>query len=111
MASVCGGSLALMDAGVNISTPAAGVAVGLVSRYSGDDTKHMTDYRILTDILVCSLAFSRLLNKCFLFCLLLSVAGGWAVNNAVTEGFILKSSMGDRLRKEERRDDCLACQS
>lgn len=52
MASVCGGSLALMDAGVNISSPAAGVAVGLVSRYSGDDTKHMTDYKILTDILV-----------------------------------------------------------
>ena len=31
MATVCGGSLALMDAGVPISTPAAGVAVGLVS--------------------------------------------------------------------------------
>ena len=31
MATVCGGSLALMDAGVPISNPAAGVAVGLVS--------------------------------------------------------------------------------
>ncbi|XP_054264360.1 polyribonucleotide nucleotidyltransferase 1, mitochondrial [Macrosteles quadrilineatus] len=51
MASVCGGSLALMDAGVNVSAPAAGVAIGLVSRYNADDTKHMTDYRILTDIL------------------------------------------------------------
>ncbi|GLH01525.1 hypothetical protein R5R35_006657 [Gryllus longicercus] len=51
MASVCGGSLALMDAGVPISSPAAGVAIGLVSRYENEDTKHMEDYRILTDIL------------------------------------------------------------
>ncbi|CAH2983536.1 unnamed protein product [Chilo suppressalis] len=43
MASVCGGSLALMDAGVNMAAPVAGVAVGLVTR---DD-----DYRILTDLL------------------------------------------------------------
>ena len=32
MASVCGGSMALMDAGVDIAAPAAGVAMGLVSR-------------------------------------------------------------------------------
>ena len=32
MASVCGGSMALMDAGVDLSAPAAGVAMGLVSR-------------------------------------------------------------------------------
>ncbi|XP_049782136.1 polyribonucleotide nucleotidyltransferase 1, mitochondrial [Schistocerca cancellata] len=51
MASVCAGSLALMDAGVNISAPAAGVAIGLFSRYPKNDTKHMEDYRILTDIL------------------------------------------------------------
>ncbi|KAH8383573.1 hypothetical protein KR009_009337 [Drosophila setifemur] len=51
MASVCGGSLALMDAGVPVSAPAAGVAIGLVTKYEGDDTKHMQDYRILTDIL------------------------------------------------------------
>lgn len=51
MASVCGGSLALMDAGVEISAPAAGVAVGLVTRYEGSDTKHIHDYRLLTDIL------------------------------------------------------------
>ncbi|XP_046686776.1 polyribonucleotide nucleotidyltransferase 1, mitochondrial-like [Homalodisca vitripennis] len=51
MASVCGGSLALMDAGVDISAPAAGVAIGLVTRCENDDTKHLTDYRILTDIL------------------------------------------------------------
>ncbi|KAG8238639.1 hypothetical protein J437_LFUL018238 [Ladona fulva] len=51
MASVCGGSLALMDAGVPVSSPAAGVAMGLVTRYQGTDTKHIEDYRILTDIL------------------------------------------------------------
>lgn len=58
MASVCGGSLALMDAGVEISAAAAGVAVGLVTRYEGTDTKHILDYRLLTDIsvpvLICS---------------------------------------------------------
>lgn len=52
MASVCGGSLALMDAGVPISTAAAGVAVGLVSKYQDTDTKHIEDYVLLTDILV-----------------------------------------------------------
>lgn len=52
MATVCGGSLALMDAGVPISSPAAGVAIGLISRYAHNDTKHMEDYKLLTDILV-----------------------------------------------------------
>ncbi|MBZ5636518.1 MAG: polyribonucleotide nucleotidyltransferase [Acidobacteriia bacterium] len=42
MASVCGGTLALMDAGVPISSPVAGVAMGLVKE--GDA------YAILTDI-------------------------------------------------------------
>ncbi|CAH1113717.1 unnamed protein product [Psylliodes chrysocephalus] len=50
MASVCGGSLALMDAGVPLSSPAAGVAMGLVTKY--DSTKsNIEDYRILTDLL------------------------------------------------------------
>lgn len=53
MASVCGGSLALMDAGVPVSAPAAGVAIGLISRYNDNDTKHIEDYKLLTDILVC----------------------------------------------------------
>ncbi|XP_013171151.1 PREDICTED: polyribonucleotide nucleotidyltransferase 1, mitochondrial [Papilio xuthus] len=48
MASVCGGSLALLDAGVALSAPAAGVAVGLVSRYKDGA---LCDYRILTDLL------------------------------------------------------------
>ena len=52
MASVCGGSLALMDAGVPITAAAAGVAIGLVTKYNNEDTKHLSDYRILTDILV-----------------------------------------------------------
>lgn len=52
MATVCGGSLALMDAGVPVSAPAAGVAIGLLTKYSEEDPKNIEDYRILTDILV-----------------------------------------------------------
>lgn len=51
MASVCGGSLALMDAGVPITMPAAGVAIGLVTNVN-PKTKEIQDYRILTDLLV-----------------------------------------------------------
>ncbi|RZF43079.1 hypothetical protein LSTR_LSTR001257 [Laodelphax striatellus] len=51
MASVCAGSMALMDAGVPISCHAAGVAIGLLSKYEENDTKHMEDYCILTDLL------------------------------------------------------------
>jgi polyribonucleotide nucleotidyltransferase len=43
MASVCGSTLSLMDAGVPISAPVAGIAMGLVM----EDEK----YRVLTDIL------------------------------------------------------------
>ncbi len=43
MASVCGASLALMDAGVPLKAPVAGVAMGLVKEEDG--------YAILTDIL------------------------------------------------------------
>ena len=43
MATVCGGSLALMDAGVPLKAPCAGIAMGLVV---GEDHK----YAILTDI-------------------------------------------------------------
>src|SRR5690349_18969654 len=43
MATVCGGSLALMDAGVPLKAPCAGIAMGLVF---GDERK----YSILTDI-------------------------------------------------------------
>lgn len=57
MASICGGSLALMDAGVPIDQPAAGVAIGLMTNYDSDDTKHIKEYRILTDILVRTLKY------------------------------------------------------
>ena len=43
MASVCGASLALMDAGVPLRAPVAGIAMGLV--------KEEDDYAVLTDIL------------------------------------------------------------
>jgi polyribonucleotide nucleotidyltransferase len=36
MASVCAGTLALMDAGVPVKTPVAGISVGLVTEF-GDD--------------------------------------------------------------------------
>ncbi|XP_037293955.1 polyribonucleotide nucleotidyltransferase 1, mitochondrial [Manduca sexta] len=48
MASVCGGSLALLDAGLALSAPAAGVAIGLVTRRNETG---IDDYRILTDLL------------------------------------------------------------
>ena len=49
MASICGGSLALMDAGVPISNPCAGISVGLVTER--DDAGKITKHVILTDIL------------------------------------------------------------
>lgn len=51
MASVCGGSLALMDAGVPISTAVAGVAIGLISKPNPEKPSEIQDYRLLTDIL------------------------------------------------------------
>ena len=47
MASVCGGCLALMDAGVKIKKPVAGVAMGLIT----DAERPNERYAILTDIL------------------------------------------------------------
>jgi polyribonucleotide nucleotidyltransferase len=44
MASVCGGSLSMMDAGVPLKAPVAGVAMGLILEDDGS-------YAILTDIL------------------------------------------------------------
>ena len=44
MASVCGGSLAMMDAGVPLKSPVAGVAMGLILEDDGS-------YAVLTDIL------------------------------------------------------------
>lgn len=50
MATVCGGSLALMDAGVPLREHVGAVSVGLVSKID-PVTGAVTDYRILTDIL------------------------------------------------------------
>lgn len=47
MAATCGSSLALMDAGVPISAPVSGVAMGLVTE--GDKSKILTDIQALED--------------------------------------------------------------
>src|SRR5437899_2898138 len=49
MASVCAGTLALMDAGVPLKTPVAGISVGLVTEF-GDD-RQLKRYELLTDII------------------------------------------------------------
>ena len=41
-AAVCGSTLALMDAGVPIASPVAGIAIGLMSDLSGDGKKFVT---------------------------------------------------------------------
>jgi polyribonucleotide nucleotidyltransferase len=45
MATVCAGTLALMDAGVQIKRPVSGIAMGLISENKG------TNYAVLSDIL------------------------------------------------------------
>jgi polyribonucleotide nucleotidyltransferase len=49
MASVCGGSMSLMDAGVPIKAPVAGIAMGLITDGNVQDSK--TRVAILSDIL------------------------------------------------------------
>jgi len=49
MASVCGGMLALMDAGVPMKGMVAGISIGLVTE-AGDD-KQLKRYELLTDII------------------------------------------------------------
>jgi polyribonucleotide nucleotidyltransferase len=48
MASVCGGTLALMDAGVPMVRPVAGISVGICAEYSGEN---ISKYQLLTDII------------------------------------------------------------
>jgi len=52
MAAVCGSSLSLMDAGVPISTPVAGIAMGLITKPKTKNQKPKIDqeYVILSDI-------------------------------------------------------------
>jgi polyribonucleotide nucleotidyltransferase len=49
MATVCGGSLALMDAGVPMIRPVGGISIGLCTEY--DDQHKISQYKLLTDIL------------------------------------------------------------
>jgi polyribonucleotide nucleotidyltransferase len=49
MASVCGGMLALMDAGVPVKKPVAGISVGLVTEHGED--RQLKRYELLTDII------------------------------------------------------------
>src|SRR4051812_29415421 len=49
MASVCGGTLALMDAGVPLTRPVAGISVGLCTEHDDKDT--IKSYKLLTDII------------------------------------------------------------
>jgi polyribonucleotide nucleotidyltransferase len=49
MASVCGGTLALMDAGVPLIRPVAGISVGICT--NSDAQNNISDYRLMTDII------------------------------------------------------------
>ena len=49
MATVCGGTLALMDAGVPLVRPVAGISVGICTEY--DAGKKISRYQLLTDII------------------------------------------------------------
>jgi polyribonucleotide nucleotidyltransferase len=48
MASVCGGTLALMDAGVPVIRPVGGISIGICAEYSGEN---ISAYKLLTDII------------------------------------------------------------
>ncbi|SDU14438.1 polyribonucleotide nucleotidyltransferase [Verrucomicrobium sp. GAS474] len=48
MASVCGGVLSLLDAGVPLKAPVAGISVGLVTEFEGD---RLAKYLLLDDII------------------------------------------------------------
>ena len=49
MASVCGGCLALMDAGVPMTRPVSGISIGLCTTYN--DNHEVSAYKLLTDII------------------------------------------------------------
>jgi len=49
MASVCGGTLALLDAGVPLTRPVAGISVGICTEHGAD--KSILNYKLLTDII------------------------------------------------------------
>ncbi|HZM06726.1 MAG TPA: polyribonucleotide nucleotidyltransferase [Candidatus Saccharimonadales bacterium] len=49
MASVCGGTLALLDAGVPMIRPVAGISIGICTEH--DDMDKISSYKLLTDII------------------------------------------------------------
>ena len=49
MATVCGGSLAMMDAGVPMIRPVAGISIGLCTEH--DEKDRISEYKLLTDII------------------------------------------------------------
>ena len=49
MATVCGGTLALMDAGVPITRPVAGISIGICTE--SDEAGKVSRYQLLTDIM------------------------------------------------------------
>ncbi len=49
MATVCGSSLALMDAGVPLIRPVSGISVGIATEYGADS--QISRYKLLTDII------------------------------------------------------------
>jgi polyribonucleotide nucleotidyltransferase len=49
MATVCGGTLALMDAGVPMERPVAGISIGICTEH--DDKDRISSYKLLTDII------------------------------------------------------------
>ncbi len=49
MATVCGGTMALMDAGVPLKRPVAGISIGLCTEH--DETDKISAYKLLTDII------------------------------------------------------------
>lgn len=66
MATVCGGTLALLDAGVPLIKECAGVAMGVVTKWD-DDKSGIIDYVILTDILVRFLHYFQFTTFIFAF--------------------------------------------
>jgi polyribonucleotide nucleotidyltransferase len=49
-ATICASALSLMDAGVPIKKPAAGIAMGLMMAFNADGTADVNNYKVLTDI-------------------------------------------------------------
>jgi polyribonucleotide nucleotidyltransferase len=49
MASVCGATLALLDAGVPLKRPVGGISIGICTE--GDDKDKISNYKLLTDII------------------------------------------------------------